>query len=172
MKPLLPALVLLGAALTGCAGGSADSQHPRSAADSPRASEAGGEHARSGDPDAAEPAEMPTGCHPRSTVSLPPEFPKDLPVPQGATVTGVEHRSGHRLVVGAVTHHGFKPALTFLQKELPKAGYQLREGEVEEHDAESNFVSSKVKGRWTLRVMPDCENGVYLTYLTGPMSGG
>jgi hypothetical protein len=41
---------------------------------------------------------------------------------------------------------------------------------VEKDDAESNFSSTTVRGRWTLRKMPDCEGGVYLTYLTSAVS--
>jgi hypothetical protein len=78
----------------------------------------------------------------------------------------VEHRTGDRLIVATVVRDGFDAALTFLHKQFPKAGYVLEEGEVEKDDAESNFSSPTVKGRWTLRKMPDCEGGVYLTYLT------
>ncbi|POX55894.1 hypothetical protein C3489_08565 [Streptomyces sp. Ru71] len=87
-------------------------------------------------------------------------------MPDGAIVTSVEHRTGGRLVVATVVRDGFDTTLAFLHKQLPKAGYIPEEGEVEEDDAESNFSSTSVRGRWTLRKMPDCEAGVYLTYLT------
>jgi hypothetical protein len=91
-------------------------------------------------------------------------------VPDGAVVTSVQHRTGDRLVVTTVVRGRFAAALAFLQKKLPKAGYALKEGEVEEDDAESNFSSATVEGRWTLRKMPDCERGIYLTYLTSAVS--
>ncbi|MFD8389146.1 hypothetical protein ACFV2N_08025 [Streptomyces sp. NPDC059680] len=93
-----------------------------------------------------------------------------LPVPDGAVVTSVEHRTGNRLVVVAVVRGGFDSALSFLHKQLPKAGYALKEGEVEQDDAESNFSSATVNGRWTLQKMPDCEGGLCLTYLTSAAS--
>ncbi|MFF3565423.1 hypothetical protein ACFYXS_35835 [Streptomyces sp. NPDC002574] len=101
---------------------------------------------------------------------LPKDFPENLPVPDGAVVTSVEHRTGGRLVVATVVRGGFDSTLAFLHKRLPKAGYILMEGEVEEDDAESNFSSTSVRGRWTLRKMSDCEGGVYLTYLTSAVS--
>ncbi|MFF3909968.1 hypothetical protein ACFYZJ_29215 [Streptomyces sp. NPDC001848] len=154
MKPLPPAAVLAGcvlalAAVTGCSAAGERSERPAGAA-------------------AAAPA--PGGCPTAASLPLPKDFPADLPVPKGAVVTSVEHRTGDRLVVATVVRDGFDSALTFLQKQLPKAGYALKQGEVEKDDAESNFSSSAVEGRWTLRKMPDCAGGVYLTYLTSAAS--
>jgi hypothetical protein len=112
----------------------------------------------------------PGGCPTAASLPLPKDFPANLPVPHGAVVTSVEHRTGGRLIVATVVRDGFDATLTFLQKQLPKAGYVLKEGEVEEDDAESNFASRTVDGRWTLRKMPGCEEGVYLTYLTSAAS--
>lgn len=110
----------------------------------------------------------PGGCPSGASLRMPKDFPADLPVPHGALVTSMERRSGERLVVAMVVRSGFDRTLAFLQKQLPEAGYTLREGEVEEDDAESNFSSATFDGRWTLRKMPDCGGGVYLTYLTAP----
>ncbi|MEV5148172.1 hypothetical protein [Streptomyces sp. NPDC052727] len=159
MKPLLPGVVLAAltvTALAGCTAGTADAGSP---APSPSA-------ARDADTDGT----MPSGCPTGSPPPLPKDFPADLPVPDGAVVTSVEHRSGGRLVVATVVRGGFDVALAFMQQRLPKAGYTLKEGEVEEDDAESDFSSPTVEGRWTLRKMPDCEGGVYLTYLTAATS--
>lgn len=151
-------LVLAGAALAGCAGRPGDT----TAAGPPAPA------AASGDPRLG----TPTGCPTGAGVPLPEAFPRALPLPEDATVTAVDHRSGHRLVVTTVTHHGFKAALTYLQRQLPKAGFALKEGEVEENDAESDFASDHVRGRWTLRAVPGCKGAVTLTYLTAPKSTG
>lgn len=161
MKPLFPGVLLAAAVLTmtavaGCAAGTTDAGSP---APSPSA-------AKDADTDGA----MPSGCPTGSSSPLPKDFPADLPVPDGAVVTSVEHRSGGRLVVATVVRGGFDSALAFMRQRLPKAGYILKEGEVEEDDAESDFSSSAVEGRWTLRKMPDCEGGVHLTYLTAATS--
>ncbi|MFJ8358006.1 hypothetical protein [Streptomyces sp. NPDC093984] len=154
MKPFPPAAALAGcvlalAAVTGCSAASEPSERPAVEATA---------------------APAPGGCPTAASLPLPKDFPADLPVPEGAVVTSVEHRTGDRLVVSTVVRGGFDSALTFLQKQLPKAGYALKEGEVEEDDAESNFSSRSVEGRWTLRTMPDCAGGVYLTYLTSAVS--
>ncbi len=150
MKPLPPVAVLAGvvlalAAVAGCS-----------------------TPARNAEPPAATPPAVstPGGCPTAAALPLPEDFPADLPVPDGAVVTSVEHRTGGRLIVATVVRGGFDAALVFLQKQLPKAGYVLKEGEVEKDDAESDFSSHTVDGRWTLRRMPDCEGGVLLTYLT------
>ncbi|MER6423804.1 hypothetical protein [Streptomyces sp. NPDC001137] len=113
-------------------------------------------------------ATAPAGCPTAASLRLPKDFPASLPMPDGALVTSVERRSGERLVVAMVVRSGFDRTLAFLQKQLPEAGYTLREGEVEEDDAESNFSSATFDGRWTLRKTSDCGGGVYLTYLTAP----
>ncbi|MER6568272.1 hypothetical protein ABT288_19375 [Streptomyces sp. NPDC001093] len=155
MKPFAPAAVLVGAvlglaAVTGC------SPAPRNAG-----------------PLRATPytaASVPDGCPTAASLPLPKDFPEDLPTPEGTVVTSVEHRTGGRLIVATVVRSGFDATLAFLHKQLPKAGYAPKDGEVEKDDAESNFSSATVRGRWTLRKMPDCEGGVYLTYLTSMVS--
>jgi hypothetical protein len=154
VKPFPPAAALAGCvlaltAVTGCSAASGPAGRPAVKAAS---------------------APAPGGCPTAASLPLPKDFPAGLPVPEGAVVTSVEHRTGDRLVVSTVVRGGFHSALTFLQKHLPQAGYALKEGEVEEDDAESNFSSRTVEGRWTLRTMPDCAGGVYLTYLTSAVS--
>ncbi|GAA3783416.1 hypothetical protein GCM10022403_017510 [Streptomyces coacervatus] len=151
MKPSYPAavmtVVILGlAAGTGC---SAAAKHAEPSAAPPSTA-----------------AVCPTG----PALPLPKDFPETLPVPDGAVLTSVEHRTGGRLVVATVVPGGFEAALTFLQKRLPETGYALKEGEVEADDAESNFSSRTVEGRWTLRKLPACEGEVELTYLTSAVS--
>ncbi|MEV7687052.1 hypothetical protein ACFW1F_11120 [Streptomyces bungoensis] len=165
MRPSPSAAVLAGAALslaavTGCSASGKHAGHPGA---TPHAAQ------RAADPpaghaDGAAPGGCPTATSPR--LPLPEEFPQNLPVPPNAIVTSVEHRTGGRLVVTTVVRGGFAPTLAFLHQRLPKAGYTPEEGEVEANDAESNFSSATVRGRWTLRKTSDCAGGVYLTYLT------
>ncbi|MET8955180.1 hypothetical protein ACWEQN_22520 [Streptomyces sp. NPDC004129] len=166
MKSFLPPAALVGvllslAAVTGCSATTKDAGPER------QTRYAAGQGA---DPSAAKAADTaPSGC-PAASLPLPKDFPATLPVPDSAVVTSVEHRTGNRLVVATVVRGGFDAALAFLHRQLPKAGYALKEGEVERDDAESNFSSASVNGRWTLQKMADCEGGVYLTYLTSWVS--
>jgi hypothetical protein len=167
VKSLLRAAALVGAllslaAVTGC---SATNKHAEPERQTRYAAVQGE------DPSAAKPANTaPRGCPTAASLRLPEDFPATLPVPDGAVVTSVEHRTGNRLVVATFVRGSFDSALAFLHGQLPKAGYTLKEGEVEEYDAESNFASATVNGRWTLQKMPACEGGVYLTYLTSTVS--
>ncbi|MGY6026844.1 hypothetical protein [Streptomyces spinosirectus] len=154
--------VLTLAAVTGC---SAASKHAERPAATPYAAEQATDPP-AGDGDGAAPG----GCPTAASLPLPNDFPESLPMPDGAVVTSVEHRTGGRLVVATVVRGGFDTTLAFLHKELPKAGYIPEEGEVEEGDAESDFSSAAVRGRWTLRKMSACEGEVYLTYLTSAVS--
>ncbi|MEV0981792.1 hypothetical protein [Streptomyces sp. NPDC049915] len=163
MKPtptaaVLAAAVLSLAALTAC---SAADQHAKAPRSTPHAKK------QATDPPIGNAARAASGgCPTTASLPLPKDFPENLPVPQGAVVTSVEHRTGGRLVVATVVPSGFDTTLAFLHQQLPNAGYTPQDGEVEEDDAESNFSSANVRGRWTLRKTPDCQKGVYLTYLT------
>ncbi|WP_055491438.1 hypothetical protein [Streptomyces sp. TP-A0356] len=167
MRPVLPGAVLAGAVLclTAVAGCSATARPAEPRGETPQAA------GRATDASAGKKADAtPGGCPTAASLPLPKDFPANLPVPDGAVVISVEHRTHDRLVLGTVVRGGFKATLTFLQQRLPKAGYALKQGEVDENDAESNFSSGTVDGRWTLRKMPGCEGGVYLTYLTSAAS--
>ncbi|MGQ4419596.1 hypothetical protein ACN6LA_007042 [Streptomyces sp. SAS_269] len=167
MRPSLSAAVLAGAvlslaAVTGCSAATKHAERPgatpypaKRATDPPTGNTAGA---------------APDGCPTAASLPLPKDFPENLPVPDDAVVTSVEHRTGGRLVVATVVRGGFDTTLAFLHTQLPKAGYIPEEGEVEEDDAESNFFTATVRGRWALRKMPDCEGGMYLTYLTAAVS--
>ncbi|MEV0810031.1 hypothetical protein [Micromonospora sp. NPDC050200] len=148
------ALVLAAAAaLTGC-GGTADETDL-------------------GDPDAPGAAEPRTEssaaalvCADAATaVPQPTALPGEVPLPSDAVLTGSEERSGGRLVVTAVTPGDFRSTLAFMQRAYPAAGLTLKEGEVEDRDAESNFAGKGLVGRWTLREIPDCDGDTLVTVL-------
>lgn len=139
------ALLALGMLVSGCGGGSASSAMP-----------------------ASTPGSSQVCVKDASRTPPPATLPTDLPFPDGAVVTGAEARSGERTIVTAVVPGGLKATLAFLQNKLPAAGYQPSEGEVEKHDAESNFAGKGIKGRWTLREIPGCDGDVVMTYLVQP----
>jgi hypothetical protein len=98
----------------------------------------------------------------------PDGFPADLPLPAAFVVTGSEQRSEGRVVLDGVATDDFETTLHFLQRELPKAGYRLTEGEVEEHDAESNFSGHGLRGRWAIRVADGCRDRTTLEVVVQP----
>lgn len=139
------ALLALGMLVSGCSGGSDTTATPGST-----------------------PGSSPVCAKDAHRTPPPATLPTDLPFPDGAVVTGAEARSGERTIVTAVVPGGFTATLKFLQDKLPAAGYQPTEGEVEKHDAESNFAGKGVKGRWTIREIPGCDGDILLTYLVQP----
>lgn len=147
------ALVLAAAAaLTGCgAAGETDLGDP----DAPGAAE----------PRSASAATTLVCADAATAVPRPTALPGEVPLPSDAIFTGSEERTGGRLVVTAVTPGDFRSTLAFMQRAYPAAGLTLKEGEVEDRDAESNFAGKGLVGRWTLREIPDCDGDTLVTVL-------
>jgi len=101
-------------------------------------------------------------------VPLPKELPSQAALPQGYVVTGVEARSGSRIVVNAVSPKDFKATLADLQRIFAADGWTMSQGEVEADDAESNFSGNGVIGRWAIRGIDQCEGNTSVSLVTGP----
>lgn len=115
-----------------------------------------------------------SGCHPTAPAGARTTLPDDvagLPLlPDGAVVTGVESRSDHRTVVSAVVERAFDDVLPQLRDAYAQAGLVLDHGEVEEHDAESDFHGQGVKGRWGLRAVSGCDAATTVSVVVAPSS--
>jgi hypothetical protein len=148
MKPLPPLVVavVVAAALTGCGGASREQDV---------AAASGG---------AASPGQTVCADVVRPT-PLPTAFPREVPLPPKAVLTGTEERSGGRLIVVAVASGTFRDTLGFMQRAYPAAGLALEDGEVESGDAESDFTGRGLTGRWTLRELPGCHGDTLVTVL-------
>jgi hypothetical protein len=91
-------------------------------------------------------------------VDLPAGFPSGFPLPSGTIVYKVDERGADEgIVVTGVTSTPFKTVLKSLQSELPAKGFRADNGEVEPHDAESDWASSAFEGRWAIREIPQCD---------------
>jgi hypothetical protein len=97
---------------------------------------------------------------------IPAAFPSDFPLPDGAKVYATEERSGGRTIVYAVVDTDEKDVLKVMQTDVPKAGYTLTEGEVEERDAESNWKGNGYTGRWAIREIAGCTEQTSVTVLS------
>jgi hypothetical protein len=121
------------------------------------------------DPDtsAAGKAAAPVCAKDAKPVALPESFPKQASVPAGYVVTGVESRTGGRIVVTAVAPKPFKQTLAEMQAAYSTRGWTPSEGEVEARDAESNFSGQQLRGRWAIREMPECPDNTAVSLLIG-----
>lgn len=111
-------------------------------------------------------ADSSTVCADQATAAkVPASFPSAFPLPDGLVVTSSQTRSGGRVIVYGVSRDDVKTTLRFLQEHVPAAGFKLTEGEVEQHDAESNWSGRGYRGRWTIRELPQCHGNTLVTVL-------
>jgi hypothetical protein len=141
--PVLLVAMVAAAALTGCGGTARGDALPAGAAGSGNVECA----------DGVKETPMPTA------------FPREVPLPPKAVVTGSEERSGGRQIITAVVPAKFRDTLGFMQKAYPSAGLELKQGEVEDRDAESNFAGKGLTGRWTLKEISGCRGDTLVTVL-------
>jgi hypothetical protein len=143
------ALVLVtAAALTGCGGGDSDEEKKAEA-----------QLRSSGAP-------TPVCVDQAKETEIPAAFPSDFPLPDGAKVHATEERSGGRTIVYAVVDSDEKDVLKVMQTDVPDAGFELTEGEVEERDAESNWKGNGYTGRWAIREIAGCTEQTSVTVLS------
>ena len=100
-------------------------------------------------------------------VDLPAAYPSQATVPAGYVVTATEARSGGRTVLTATSPRPFKQTLAEMQTAYSTRGWTPSEGEVEARDAESNFQGNQLRGRWTIRQIPDCPDNTSVSVLIG-----
>ena len=90
-------------------------------------------------------------------VPLPHGFPGAFPLPPGTVVYAADDRGPDTgIVVTGVTATPFASVLSALQKGLPVHHFHPDNGEVEPHDAESDWSSETYQGRWAIRELPQC----------------
>jgi hypothetical protein len=102
-------------------------------------------------------------------IDRPAAFPAAFPLPPGTAITSQESRSGGRIII-----HTLVPALDvkgvaeFFERELPKAGFEITEGESEPGEAEANYQGQGFTGRWKVNTIDGCVGAVTLQVLAGP----
>lgn len=98
-------------------------------------------------------------------VDLPDGFPAGFPLPPGTIITSVQTRGAGVLVISGVTAAGFTEVLHALQKDLPAKGFVPKDGEVEPHDAESDWSSAAYDGRWAIREIAKCGGDTAVSFV-------
>jgi hypothetical protein len=95
-------------------------------------------------------------CAPTATpVALPGAFPERFPLPRGAVVR--EGRDdGSTMNVEALVPGEIRDVAESLLAGLPDAGFELGEGDSEEHEAESHFSGNGFAGFFKLNTVGGC----------------
>ena len=101
------------------------------------------------------------GCGDAGRLSYPAGFPSGLPKPDGYRLTSTHRDGDFTVAVGSATGT-LEQVRDFFQSGLPSAGYQLGEGDAEEHEAETEFEGKGSRGKLKIRDFSDCEDRVSL----------
>ena len=155
---LAGALLLVTPGLAGCSG---DSEAESS---SEQAREQAAEHELEGAADRsvcradADPVDKPYG----------EGFPEAWAFPAETTVYDVEDRGETGVIVTGISSAPFQDILDFLNHDAVDAGFEITEGETEEHDAEANWESDDRSGRWAIRESADCPGETVIQVFAAP----
>jgi hypothetical protein len=95
-------------------------------------------------------------CGPIVNVSeLPAAFPQSLPLPRGTRFTSAED-DGKTINAEARLAGTIKGTAQFFLDRLPKAGYEVGEGDSEEHEVESHFSGHGFDGFFKANTIGGC----------------
>ena len=106
---------------------------------------------------------LPPCANVSTSISRPPEFPSDFPLPDNTVITSSQHSQGGSVTISAAAPVTFKDAAAFFQNKLPAAGYKLLEGDAEMDEAESTFAGNGYQGKWKINGILNCPKAVRLT---------
>jgi hypothetical protein len=93
-------------------------------------------------------------------------FPKQWPFPQQSVVFNAEDRAGAGTIVSAVSSAPFKDVLAFMNKDVVAAGFAIKDGETEAHDAEAEWAGNGFHGRWAIRESASCHGDTVIQVLS------
>jgi hypothetical protein len=98
--------------------------------------------------------------------SLPDGYPADFPMPPQTVVYDAEDRGEEGVVVTGVTDLPFTDVLDALNGPAQDAGYEISDGETEEHDAEASWAGNGYRGRWAIRESAGCPGETVIQVLS------
>jgi hypothetical protein len=96
-------------------------------------------------------------CAPAATpMALPDAFPEMFPLPRGAVVREARD-DGKTMNVEALVPGEIRGVAETLLVAIPQAGFDLGEGDSEEHEAESHFSGNGFAGFFKLNTVGGCD---------------
>ena len=102
-------------------------------------------------------------AHPVS--DFPAGYPTGFPLPHGTVVYHVEDRGSEGVVATGVTNAAFPDVLSGLNA-AKSAGFEVTEGETEDHDAEANWTGNGYTGRWAIKESASCPGETVIQLLS------
>lgn len=116
------------------------------------------------------PAQDAESCTADATPLEPPYgagFPEDWPFPPNTVVYGFEDRGDAGTIVSAISSAPFEDILDFMNNQVVDAGFEIESGETEDRDAEAEWRSSDLHGRWAIRESTTCQGETAIQVLAG-----
>jgi hypothetical protein len=93
-------------------------------------------------------------------------FPDDWPFPPQTTVHHAEDRGDDGTIVTGISATPFEDVLAFMNGAVADAGFEVEEGETEEHDAEAEWDGNGFRGRWAIRASATCPGETVIQVLS------
>ena len=106
------------------------------------------------------------GCaQARQSVQLPDAL-AGLPLPRGSVIDHTRKDAAGNTIYGGFVPGDVKGAKEYFEQELPKAGYDVGEGDSEDHEAEMEFDGQGAQARLKVHDIANCPNALTLEVAT------
>jgi hypothetical protein len=99
------------------------------------------------------------------TAAAPVDLPSSLasfPLPEGGVIDRTRKDVAGNTVYGGYVPGDIEATRDWYEENLPKNGYEVREGDSEEHEAEAEFEGHGVEARYKVRDVADCDGALSL----------
>ena len=102
------------------------------------------------------------GC---AQAGAPVQLPSSLasfPLPDGGVIDRTRKDVAGNTVYGGLVPGDVEATRDWYEENLPKSGYEVKEGDSEEHEAEAEFEGHGVEARYKIRDVADCDGALGL----------
>lgn len=104
---------------------------------------------------------LPTCATAGSAVELPSSL-ASFPLPQGGVIDRTRKDVAGNTIYGGYVPGEIEATRDWYEENLPKSGYEVKEGDSEEHEAEAEFEGHGVEARYKVRDVADCDGALSL----------
>jgi hypothetical protein len=108
---------------------------------------------------------LPSCTNAGSAVELPDELSK-LPLPAGSVIDHTRKDAAGNAIYGGYVAGDVKGAKDYFERELPKAGYDVGEGDSEDHEAEMEFDGNGAEAHLKVHDIDGCPGALTLEVAT------